>query len=241
MITTRLCTSPALICRAKRMMARRPKRSVSFRKDLDLAALAVADAFSADTVSFAKVEMYHPAIRRGHGFQGDAAPGLDNPAGHPFRHFPQGVLPASAVLFNVEEDPNVLFELLSHDALYNELQRLQGVAPAPNEKSGVGALNVNDGPAGHFIVLRAEGNVNFGSDDVQDAFDGLDRETCRRFRGRARRGYRFDPGNLRFDRWLVLSIVVEIRVVFRNLAGDPGDPDFGQLAADAEETLTAPI
>ena len=153
------------------MMAWRTGRSVAFRDDLDLAAFAVADTFGTDAVSFAQIEMYYPAIRWRHGFQSDAPARLGDAIGDPVSHFPKGVLPAAAVLFNIQRNPDVLFELLAHDALDDKLQRLEGVASTPDEQPGIGPVNVDDRPAGQFIVLGAEGNFNFCPDDVQDALD----------------------------------------------------------------------
>ena len=138
---------------------------------MDLAALALADTFGTDAVSFAQIEMYYPAIRRGHGFQGDAAARLDDAIGDAVSHLPKGILPAAPVLFNIQRDPDVLIELLAHDALHDKLQGLQGVASTPDKQPGIGSLNVDDRPAGQFIVFRAEVNVNFSPDDVQDALD----------------------------------------------------------------------
>ncbi len=115
--------------------------------------------------------MYYPAIRRGHGFQSDAAAGLGDAIGDAVSHLPEGVLPAAPVLFNIQRDPDVLIELLAHDALHDKLQGLEGVASAADEQPGIGPVDVDDRPAGQFIVFRAEVNVNFGSDDVQDALD----------------------------------------------------------------------
>ena len=188
--------------------------------------------------------MYYPAIRWGHGFQSDAAAGLDDAIGHAVGHLPEGVLPAAPVLFNVQGDPDVLLELLAHDALHDKLQRLQGVASAPDKQPGIGPMNVDDRPAGQLIVFGAEVNVNFRPDDIQDALDGLDCETGRRCRGGTRRRFRWGGAcrGFRFERVLgSIGIVVVVSVVFRRVAGEPGNSNLGRLAADPQETLTAPI
>ena len=206
-----------MICGLWRTVAWHTRVSVAFGDDLDLAAFAVADTFGADAVSFAQIEMYHPAVRWRHGLQSDAAARLGDAVGHPISHLPKGVLPAAPVLFNIKRDPDVLIELLAHDALHDKLQRLQGVASTPDEQPGIGPLDVDDRPAGQFIVFRTEVNVNFSPNDVQDPFDRLDRETCRCIRSRARQGFRWgaaDSGGL-FGLVLgIIGIVVVFSVVF---------------------------
>ena len=197
------------------MAERHLKRSVTLGDDLDLAAFPISHAFGTDAVSFAQIEVYHPAIRWRHGFQGDTASGLNDAVGNPVSHFPEGVLPAPSVLFDIQRDADVLIELLTHDALHDELQRLQGVASAPDEQPGVRALNVDNGPPGEFVMFRTKGNLNFCADDAQDPFDRLDSQIRRGFGSQANHRLGFGRVNRDFVRWLVFGIIVVVSVVFR--------------------------
>lgn len=198
---------------------------------MHFASFAVADAFGADAAAFAEVEVNYAAVGWGHWLQGDAASGLDDPVGDPVGHFAEGIFPATAILLDVQGDPDVLVELVADDALDDELQGLEGVAAASDEQPGVGAVDVDNRPAGELVVVGAEGDFHFGAHSVEDAFHDQNRGAGRGVRGfgrsrRRRAGFRCGGGGGRM-RWVG--------------GGQPRNADFGQLSADAEEALAAPI
>ena len=237
----------------RRMDGRRQAASATVGQDLHFAILSEADALRADALLFVQVDVNHPAVGGRHRFQLDAASGLPHPAGDPVGHLPQAVLPPLPVLFYVQRQPHILAgQPLAHDALHNELQRLQGLAAPPDEQPGIGAADVNNRPAGELVILGAQGSGYFrahaGENDLQGRYRHF-RRRSRRQSGRA--GRRAFTGRkhagLGISRVSVGSSGVcrlgfRFRVGFvRGGGGQPGDTDFGRFAADAQETLPAPI
>ncbi len=111
------------------------------------------------------------------------------------------------VLFDVQRNSDVLVQLLTDDALDDELQRLQRVASAPDQQPGVGATDVDYRAAGKFIVFRPEIHVHFGAYVLQDALDRLDRRACGSVRRNQLDGSR-SRGCLRY-----VSVVVDYVIV----------------------------
>ena len=221
--------------------ALRPRRgSVALGDDLNLAAVAVADAFGADTVALAQIEVDYPAVGGCHGLQGDAAAGLRHAIRDPVGHFAEGILAASPVLLNVQRNANVFIVLLAHDALHDELERVQRIAPSPDQKPGVGAVDVDHGAAGQLVVLGAQGHVNFCAHRGQDALDGLDGGSGGGVRRKSlnRRGR---VGRAGFIRRAPVGIGFGALRRSGRRSADAGYANLGQFAADAQEPLAAPI
>ncbi len=231
------------------MGSRRQAASAPVGQDLHLAILSESDALRADALLFVQVDVDHPAVGGRHRFQLDAASGLPHPAGNPVGHLPQAVLPPLPVLFYVQRQPHILAgQPLAHDALHDELQRLQGLAAPPDEQPGIGAADVNNRPAGEFVILGAQGSGYFrahaGENDFQGRYGYFGRRS-RRQRGRAGRRAFIGRNRIRHgvsvDSDGVCRLDLRFRGGFVRGGGQPGDTDFGRFAADAQETLPAPI
>ena len=193
--------------------------------------------------------MDDPAVGGGHRLQGDAAAGLGDALGDPVGHFAQGVLPALAVLFHIQGDANVgAPQLLADDALDEELEGLEGLAPASDEKAGIGAVDVDDGTAGEFVVFGTQGYGYFGADGVEDVGYGVESGAGRGvvIRGVVIRGAGSGVREVGIRGAAGAGGVVAGNGRFRRgrVGGDggkAGNADFGKFAADAEEPLASPI
>ena len=234
----------------RRVDDRRQAASAPVGQDLHLAIFSEADALRADALLFVQVDVNHPAVGGRHRFQLDAASGLPHPAGDPVGHLPQAVLPPLPVLFYVQRQPHILAgQPLAHDALHDELQRLQGLAAPPDEQPGIGAADVNNRPAGEFVILGAQGSGYFrphaGENDLQGRYGYFGRRS-RRQSGRGGRRAFIRRNRIRHGVSVDSDGVCRLGFRFRGRfvrggGGQPGDADFGRFAADAQETLPAPI
>ena len=216
--------------------------SIPLRNNLNLAGVAVPDAFGADTLALAQIEVDYPAVGGSHGLQRDAAAGLRDAIRDPIRHFTKRVLASLTVLLDVQRNANVLIVLLAHDALDDELKRVQRIAASPDEEPGVGTVDVNHGAAGQLVPLRAQGHVNIGAHCGEDALDGLD---CRP--GGGVRSNNLNRGRLVGRARLIHQVrfarhaLVRIGLDALRRSADAGNPNLGQFAANTEEALATPI
>ena len=209
---------------------------ISLRNDLNFAALTVANAFSSYAAAFVQKHVDYTAIRRCHGLQRDAAAGLGHPGRHPVGHFPQGIFPSLPVLLHVQRHSNVLVQLLTNDALYDKLQRLQGVASPPDEQPGIRAVDVNYRPPGRVIVFCPQRNVHVGSHHIQNSLHGLHGQSGGRIRRRSScrpAGIRGCSVGFRFSLRLIVTFGARI-------CNQERYADFCQFTANAQKSLTSP-
>ena len=224
-------------------IAQPPKpASIPFGNNLNLAGVAVPDAFGADTLALAQIEVDYPAVGGSHGLQRDAAAGLRDAIRDPISHFTKRVLAPLTVLLDVQRNANVLVKLLAHDALDDELKRVQRIAASPDQKPGVGTVDVNHRAAGQLVLLGAQGHVDVGAHRGEDALDGLNGGpgggvrsndlNRRRLVGRVRLIHQ-----VRFAR----RALVRIGLDALRRGADAGNADLGQFAANTEEALATSI
>ncbi len=216
--------------------------SIPLGNDLNLAGVAVPYTFSANAIALAQIEVDYPAISGSHGLQRDAAAGLRDTIRDPIRHFAQRVLASLTVLLDVQRNANVLVKLLAHDALDDELKRVQRIAASPDQKPGVGTVDVYHGTAGQLVLLGAQGHVNIGPHCGEDALDGLNGGASRGVRGNNLNRRRI-VGRVRFVYQVRFFRHSLIRIGLGALrrSADAGNSDLGQFAANAEEALATPI
>ena len=223
-----------------------PRRSVPLRDDLHLPGVAEPHALGADTLTLAKIQMDHPAVGGRHGFQGDAAAGLRDAIRDAVRHLTQRVLASLAVLLHIQRDADVFVKLLPHDALDDELQRMQGIAPPSNQEPGVGAVDVDHGAASQLVVLGAQGHVDVGADGGEDALNGLHGGTGRRVGryGQHRSGRIVHSRLVHLVRFIGL-VIVGIRLGTLRRSGrrgpDARNANLGQFTANTQKALAASI
>ena len=92
----------------------------------------------------------------------------------PISHFTQRVLAPLTVLLDVQRNANVLVKLLAHDALDDELKRVQRIAAPADQEPGIGTVDVDHRAAGQLVVFGPESHVDVSADGGEDALDGLD-------------------------------------------------------------------
>ena len=183
------------------------------------------------------MQVDHPAVGRGHGFQSYATAGLKDTLGDAVSHFAEGILAALTILLDVQRNADLLIEPLADDTLNDELERVQGVAATPNQQPGIGAVDVDHRATCQLVVLGAECYVNFSADSSEDALDSLYSGSGGRVRvyGRDRRG---TAGRLplingfRLIEWRRVQIEFVTFIRFRwSSATYTGDADLGQFTA----------
>ncbi len=184
--------------------------------------------------------MDHPAVGRSHGLQRDAAAGLLDTIRDAVGHFTQRVLAPLPVLLDIQPNTDVLVKLLAHDALDDELERVQRIAASPDQEPGVGTVDVDHGTPGQLVVLGAQGHVDVCAHRGEDALDGLDGGSCRSVRSNSlnRRGF---VGPVGFIIYALIRIGFDALRSIGWRSADAGDANLGQFAADAKEALAAPI
>src|SRR5437588_799336 len=75
-----------------------------------------------------------PALRRGHRPEGDGPPGPAHPLRKPPRHFLQRFPPALPVALHIHDDRHPAAAAVSHDQVDQQVQGLQGLPPAPDQR-----------------------------------------------------------------------------------------------------------
>ena len=105
----------------------------------------------------------------GHGLQGYAPATLHDPARHFRGHIAKGGFPALAVTLHIQDHADTFPGLIPDDQVYEELERLEGLAPAPNQEARVCPAEIYDGAARIRVVGRPEGSADVYAGRLQDS------------------------------------------------------------------------